>query len=526
MKKGTVKKALGLSKFSGELKGLDAAIVKATSYKHALPKEKHIRTIFHSLSPSKPRSEVIYCIEGLSKRFSHTHNWSVAMKSLLVLHRAIRELDSSIFEELLNYRDAKGYIIDFTHFHGKSVPSDFSIWIRHYALYIEERIQCFNVINYDAATNSSKYSEKLDNKILLEQLPALQNLLSRLLDCRPGGLTTHNRLVQYATSIVAGESVKLYVAITVRVVELLDKFFEMENNDARSSLRIYKKSGNQAERLSEFFETCKRLEFGRGRKFINIKMPPASFIATMEEYIKEAPSPLMLENNMDHNSERLIKNNNASSTGGSLTINDAIIDKSSNASAENNTVVPQPAELMGLYDLLTGASEFEEKSLEMPYIPSENDENKTNPDLGWEVALFTELENHNGDITTETKNNKEKGCGMEFWKHDNVHDDEMNANTQQSVTTFSSQVRFNPFDLEASHDEQINRVLASPNSQNELSSVPNMSSPIPYQIGDMPYQHLVQQQNELSIAPRKTTNPFDDTNMLPSTVPTHPTQTT
>jgi len=29
-----------------------------------------------------------------------------------------------------------------------------------------------------------------------------------------------------------------------------------------------------------------------------------------------------------------------------LTINDAIIDKSSNASAENNTVVPQPAELM------------------------------------------------------------------------------------------------------------------------------------------------------------------------------------
>jgi len=68
MKKGTVKKALGLSKFSGELKvlhpincvtkfvfvnslkggdelqGLDAAIVKATSYKHALPKEKHIRS--------------------------------------------------------------------------------------------------------------------------------------------------------------------------------------------------------------------------------------------------------------------------------------------------------------------------------------------------------------------------------------------------------------------------------------------------------------------------------------------------
>lgn len=28
-----------------ELQGLDAAIAKATSYKHALPKEKHIRSM-------------------------------------------------------------------------------------------------------------------------------------------------------------------------------------------------------------------------------------------------------------------------------------------------------------------------------------------------------------------------------------------------------------------------------------------------------------------------------------------------
>ncbi|BAT79738.1 hypothetical protein VIGAN_02266300 [Vigna angularis var. angularis] len=272
---------------------------------------------------------------------------------------------------------------------------------------------------------------------------------------------------------VAGESVKLYVAITVGVVELLDK----------------------AEWLSEFFETCKRLEFGRGRKFINIKMPPASFISTMEEYIKEAPSSLMLEhNNMDDNSERLINNNNASSTGDILTINDDVVDKPTNAYTENNMVVPQPAELMGLHDLLTGASEFEEKSLAMTFIPNENDENRTTPELGWEVALFAEPETYNGNITTEMENNREVG-GMELWKDD----DEMNAEKEESVSEFSSKVRFNPFDHE---DEQFN--MPSPNS------LPN----IPYELGEMPYQHLMQQQ-------KKTANPFD-----PSTVPTHPTQTT
>ncbi|KOM40199.1 hypothetical protein LR48_Vigan04g039700 [Vigna angularis] len=224
----------------------------------------------------------------------------------------------------------------------------FSIWIRHYALYLEERIQCFNVINYDAATNSS----------------------------------------------VAGESVKLYVAITVGVVELLDKFFEMYHNDARSSLRIYKKSVTQ-----------------------------------------------------------------------------------------------------GLHDLLTGASEFEEKSLAMTFIPNENDENRTTPELGWEVALFAEPETYNGNITTEMENNREKVGGMELWKDD----DEMNAEKEESVSEFSSKVRFNPFDHE---DEQFN--MPSPNS------LPN----IPYELGEMPYQHLMQQQ-------KKTANPFD-----PSTVPTHPTQTT
>ncbi|ESW10288.1 hypothetical protein PHAVU_009G196300 [Phaseolus vulgaris] len=471
------------------------------------------KAIFHSLSPSKPRNEVIYCIHGLTKRFCQTNNWAVAMKTLIVLHRAIRELDSTVLEEFVNYSNVKGCMIDLTYFHEKSVPNDYSIWIRNYARYLEERLQCFAVMNYDAATNSSKYSEKLDTVELLEQLPALQQLLSRLLDCSPRGVAASNRLILFAISMVAGESVKLYVAITVRVVELLDKFFEMYRNDACSSLQIYKKSVSQAERLTDFFETCKGLEFGRGKKFINIKMPPSSFITTMEEYIKEAPSSLMIEYNMDENGEEVIENKDE---GDLLTINDDVVEKSTNGCNENNMAVPPPAELMGLYDLLTGASEFEEKSL----IPTENslnsndDENKRSPVLGWELALFSEPENYNA---TQIDTTQEVG-EMEFWKDDSVND-EINADTQQSVTHFTTQVKSNPFDFQGSYDEQFS--MASPNSHNELSAFPNMSS-----MGDMPYQHLQQQHEQPSMANKKSTNPFEETNMLPSTMPTHPTQST
>ncbi|CAJ1975509.1 unnamed protein product [Sphenostylis stenocarpa] len=491
-----MKKALGLSKFLGDFKGLDGAIVKATNYKHALPKEKHVRTIFLSLSPSKPRNEVIYCIHGVTKRFSQTNNWAVAMKTLIVIHRAMRELDSTLWEELVHYRHVRGHMIDLSYFHEKSVPNDYSIWIRSYVLYLEERLKCFALVNYDVATNSSKYSQKLDTQELLEQLPALQNLLSRLLDCKPRGVAANNRLIQFALSLVAGESVKLYVAITIRVVELLDKFFEMYKNDAIRSLQIYKKSVTQ---------------------------PPTSFIITMEEYIKEAPSSLMLEYNMDVKREGIIEHKNAGSAGDFMMIENNA-DKSTNPSAENNMPTPpQAAELMGLYDLLTGASEFDEKSLATTIIATENnlnstdDENETNPVLGWEVALFADLESNKENVVTDIEG-KEKIGGMELWKH---FDEKNGGDTQQSVTHDTSQVTWNPFDFEGSHSDQFSVEVAFPTSQNEFCAFPNMSSPIPAEmVVDMPYQHSLQQQHEPSYSSnKKSINPFDETQ--PTQKPEH-----
>jgi len=111
---------------------------------------------------------------------------------------------------------------------------------------------------------------------------------------------------------------------------------------------------------------------------------------------------------------------------------------------------------------------------------------------------------------------------MEFWKHDSLYD-EINGDTEQSATHFTSQVKSNPFDFEGSHDEQFSMVVASPNSQNELYALPNMSSRIPDQMGNMPYEYLVHQQHETSRANKKSANPFDETNMSPSTMPSHPT---
>ncbi|KAL0334142.1 UNVERIFIED_CONTAM: putative clathrin assembly protein [Sesamum angustifolium] len=137
-------------------------------------------------------------------------------------------------------------------------------------------------------------TKKFDTPALLEHLPALQQLLFRLLGCQPVGAARYNFIIQYALSIVGAESVRLYVAITDGVLILVDKFFEMQRRDAVKALEIYRRAGDQAQKLSGFFEMCRSLEFGRKQKYVKIEQAPASFLTAMEEYLKDAPEALLL----------------------------------------------------------------------------------------------------------------------------------------------------------------------------------------------------------------------------------------
>ncbi|PKU75258.1 Putative clathrin assembly protein [Dendrobium catenatum] len=112
---------VGFVKVNSDYKELDVAIVKATNHVEQLPKEKHIRTILESVSASRPRADVAYCINSLAKRLAKTHNWAVALKTLMVIHRALREVDASFRGELVKY-SRSGHILNLSHFKDDSSP--------------------------------------------------------------------------------------------------------------------------------------------------------------------------------------------------------------------------------------------------------------------------------------------------------------------------------------------------------------------------------------------------------------------
>ncbi|XP_059285446.1 putative clathrin assembly protein At5g35200 [Lycium ferocissimum] len=434
---------VNLAKINSGYKELDIAIVKATNHVEQPAKEKYIRAIFSAISATRPRADVAYCIHALARRLSKTHNWAVALKTLIVIHRALREVDPTFHEELMNYGRSRNRMLNMAHFKDDSSPNawDYSAWVRSYALFLEERLECFRALKYDVETDRPR-TKDLDTPELLEQLPALQQLLYRIIGCQPQGASVHNFVIQLALSMVASESIKIYNAISDGTVNLVDKFFEMQRNDALRSLDIYRRAGQQAEALSEFYEICKSIDVGRGEKFIKIEQPPASFLQAMEEYVREAPRASTMRKDSVRREPKVLaieyKKDPEVKDASSRSPPPPEPEKEPEPKPEPvKTEAPpaEPADLLSMDDPSPAVAELDEKnSLALAIVPvgSTNPPTSTGSNLtngtGWELALV-EAPSSNESAATASK----LAGGLDKLTLDSLYDDALRQ-TNQNVS--------------------------------------------------------------------------------------------
>ncbi|KAL2338417.1 hypothetical protein Fmac_012863 [Flemingia macrophylla] len=451
----SIRKALGalkdtttvsLAKVNSDYKELDIAIVRATNHVERPAKEKHIRAIFAAISATRPRADVAYCIHALARRLSKTHNWAVALKTLIVIHRALREVDPTFHEELINYGRSRSHMLNMAHFKDDSSPNawDYSAWVRTYALFLEERLECFRVLKYDIEADRPR-TKDLDTAELLQQLPSLQQLLFRVIGCQPQGAAVNNFVIQLALSMVASESIKIYQAISDGTVNMVDKFFEMQRGDALKALDIYRRVGQQAERLSEFYEICRNLDIGRGEKFIKVEQPPSSFLQAMEEYVKDAPQGPVVRKDQAIESKEVLAIEYKKSTE---------VQEERQPSPSSSPPPPPPSEpvkveappvqpppdLLNLEDPAPAASELDEKNaLALAIVPVAVEQqpsavsNHANGTTGWELALVT-APSSNESATTASK----LAGGLDKLTLDSLYDDALRRNNQN--------VSYNPWE--------------------------------------------------------------------------------
>ncbi|XP_068647289.1 putative clathrin assembly protein At5g35200 [Aristolochia californica] len=499
---------VGLAKVNSDYKELDVAIVKATNHVERPAKEKYIQAIFSAISATRPRADVAYCIHALARRLAKTHNWAVALKTLIVIHRALREVDPSFREELINYSRSRNHMLNLSHFKDDSSSNawDYSAWVRTYALFLEEKLECIRVLNYDVETESPR-TRDLNTAELLEQLPALQQLLFRLLACQPLGAAIYNFVIQLALSMVAGESIKIYNAISDGNINLVDKFFEMQRHDAVLGLEIYRRAGQQAERLSEFYEICKGLDLGRGEKYIKIEQPPASFLTAMEEYVRDAQRSSIIRKEVAPEKIAAAKVLLALEHKKTPELQEERIPSSPpcepvKVEAPPPPLVPETPDLLELNDPdpIPDAAELDEKnSLALAIVPAADyaaggvTSTDTSGTSGWELALVT-APSSNGNAAAASK----LAGGLDKLTLDSLYDDAFRR-TNQNVT-------YNPWETTSDANPVLQPVAYDPFHASSAVTAPHAVQMAA--LAQQQQAYMMQQQMMVGPMQQKPANPF------------------
>ncbi|KAJ7979409.1 ENTH/ANTH/VHS superfamily protein [Quillaja saponaria] len=544
---------VGLAKVNSEFKDLDIAIVKATNHVEAPPKERHVRKIFYATSVHRPRADVAYCIHALSKRLSKTRNWIVALKTLIVIHRTLREGDPTFREELLNY-SRRGHVLEISNFKDDSSPLawDCSAWIRTYALFLEERLECFRVLKYDIEserlTKSSPVAIKTHSKTrmlgcheLLEQLPALQQLLHRLIGCQPEGGAYSNYLIQYALALVLKESFKIYCAVNDGIINLVDMFFDTSRHDAVRAVNIYKIAGRQAESLADFYEYCKGLELASNFQFPTLRQPPPSFLATMEEYIREAPQSGSVKQTLEYEeSEQSPKKpeepeepSESEKEPDKVEEDKPLVDAEEEPQPKEEKVAEPPplistddtGDLLGLNEINPKIAEWEESNaLALAIVPhgTEPLNDRALTDItgtsGWELALVTTPSN-NANRLVDTK----LAGGFDKLLLDSLYEDDAarrQIQLQNAGYGHGSMIEAapNPFDLQADPFAMSKSIASPPNvqmammaqhqQQEMMFQQEQQNMMVPFQYQPQYHQHPQYPQQQLQLM--GPSNPFGD----------------
>jgi len=520
---------VSLANLNSDFKDLDVAIVKATNHVECPPKERHLRKVVAATSIARPRADVAYCIHALARRLAKTRNWIVALKTLVVIHRLLREGDPTFREELLNFTQ-RGRILQLSNFKDDSSPIawDCSAWVRTYGLFLEERLECFRVLKYDVeAERLSKQGQgpekghsrtrELDSQDLLEQLPALQQLLYRLVGCRPEGAANSNYLVQYALALVLKESFKIYCAINDGIINLVDKFFEMPRHEALKALEIYRRAGQQAGSLSDFYENCRGLELARNFQFPTLREPPQTFLATMEEYVKEAPrmvpvrEPLELPERLlltykPEESEEIPEPAPVEEEKAPVEEPVPVPPVTEVVSSPPKTEVADTGDLLGLDDPNPAVSAIEESNaLALAIVPTDGASTTSNTAFqdkgfdatGWELALVTAPSN-----TTSSSSVGQLGGGFDKLILDSLYDDGAYRQRQQQQLYGSAAP--NPF-MTNDPFAMSNQVAPPPSVQ--MAAMSQQHPQIPTMMQPNPFGPPMQPQ--MSMGPA-TNNPFLD----------------
>ncbi|XP_042472619.1 putative clathrin assembly protein At1g03050 [Zingiber officinale] len=316
------KTSIGLAKVSNStsLSDLDVAIVKATRHDEFPADEKHIREIFSLTCYS--RAHVGACVATLSRRLGKTRSWTVALKTLFLIHRLLLEGDSAYEKEIFLTTRRGTRMLNLSDFRdtSRSDAFDFSAFVRTYALYLDERLDyrmhgrrkrrpSSTNLDHDQDDDADPSATVATGAVTaaatasasrvatpVRDMPAdrifartrhLQRMLERFLACRPTGAAKHNRIVAVALYPLVKESFKIYYDLVELMNIFVDRFMDLEVPECVSVHEIFHRLSKQFDELDLFYGWARAAGVCRSSEYPEIERITSKKLEVMEEFIRD-----------------------------------------------------------------------------------------------------------------------------------------------------------------------------------------------------------------------------------------------
>ncbi|KAK4011917.1 hypothetical protein OUZ56_021025 [Daphnia magna] len=270
--------------------GLAKAVCKATTEEVIGPKKKHLDYLLHCTN--EPNVSIPQLANLLIER-SQNSNWVVVFKSLVTTHhlmcygneRFTQYLASSNCSFQLNNFLDKGNVAGAT---GMEKSYDMSPYIRRYAKYLNEKALAYRTVAFDfCKVKRGKEDGTLRTMAadkLLKTLPALQGQIDALLefDCSANDLT--NGVVNTAFLLLFRDLIRLFACYNDGIINLLEKYFEMNKKQCKDALDFYKRFLVRMDRVAEFLKVAENVGIDKG-DIPDLTRAPSSLLEALEGHL-------------------------------------------------------------------------------------------------------------------------------------------------------------------------------------------------------------------------------------------------
>uniref|UniRef100_W8BHR6 Phosphatidylinositol-binding clathrin assembly protein LAP n=1 Tax=Ceratitis capitata TaxID=7213 RepID=W8BHR6_CERCA len=263
--------------------GLAKSVCKATTEECIGPKKKHLDYLVHCTN--EPNVSIPHLANLLIERSQNT-NWVVVYKALITTHHLMAYGN----ERFMQYLASSNSTFNLSNFLDKGGVQgyDMSPFIRRYAKYLNEKSLSYRAMAFDFCKVKRGKEEgslrTMNADKLLKTLPVLQGQLDGLLefDCQANDLS--NGVINMSFMLLFRDLIRLFACYNDGIINLLEKYFDMNKKHARDALDLYKKFLVRMDRVGEFLKVAENVGIDKG-DIPDLTKAPSSLLDALEQHL-------------------------------------------------------------------------------------------------------------------------------------------------------------------------------------------------------------------------------------------------